>query len=72
VLLLLLAVTSVTKKFMTSLFMSSFATLTAASLASHCSLLMLFLLAVVGGMGAEGRATSVPNTTFSVASQPMN
>jgi hypothetical protein len=43
--------------------MSSFATFTAASLASHCSLLMLFLLAVVGGMAAECRATSVFTST---------
>jgi hypothetical protein len=37
---------------MTSLFMSSFDTLTCASLDSHASPLMVFLLDVVGGMVA--------------------
>jgi hypothetical protein len=41
--------TSVTRKFITSLFMSSFDTLTAANLASHASAEMVFLEAV-GGM----------------------
>lgn len=45
----MLLLTSVTKKFMTSLFMSSFDTLTWPSFDSHASVLMVFLLAV-GGM----------------------
>jgi hypothetical protein len=47
--MLLLLPTSVTRKFMTSLFMSSFDTLTCASFDSHASDVMVFLLDV-GGM----------------------
>lgn len=55
----LLLLTSVTRKFMTSLFMSSFDTLTCASLDSQASLVMVFLLDVVGGMVLPASALKV-------------